>query len=291
MFKRPKPHMDALVELYQMARRNVPPAERDMTRGAANLRPQFIQFNRCRHVLIEDVRIRNSPFWTIHPYLCSDVLIRRVDIFAHGHNNDGVDPEMSQNVLIEQCVFDQGDDAVAIKSGREDDAWRLATPSRNIVVRNCRVKNGHQLVAVGSEMSGGVENVLIDDCHFAAGEVVARTAIANILFIKTNERRGGFVRNIHMSNVTATKIEGAIVGIDTDVLYQWRTLVPTYQRRLTPIEAIYVSNVRVGEAAHIAELKGEKELPIRRVTLRANHAAKLTRQAVVAQNVEGLATY
>jgi len=286
-YARPQPHMEALVELYQMARRGVPAAQRDMTTGAANLRPHFIQFNRCRNVLIEGVHIENSPFWTIHPYLCRDVVIRRVSIRAHGHNNDGVDPEMSQNVLIEDCVFDQGDDAVSVKSGREFDAWRLATPSRNIVMRRCRVKNGHQLMAIGSELSGGVENVIVDDCHFEYGEARAKTAINNILFIKTNERRGGFVRNIHLSNVSATEIAGGVLSIDTDVLYQWRRLTPTYDRRPPPVTGIHVRDVRVARAAFLCQIKGEAALPVRDVSMRAVRAGHLGGAAVRNRNVAG----
>jgi polygalacturonase len=266
-YQRPKPHMDALVALYHMAVKGVPVAQRDMTAGQANLRPHFIQFNRCRNVLVEDIHIVDSPFWTVHPYLCRDVVIRRVDIRAHGHNNDGIDPEMTQNVLIEDCVFDQGDDAVSVKSGRDQEAWRIGVPAKNIVMRNCRMKNGHQLMAIGSELSGGVENVFVDNCHFDHADSQTKSSITNLLYVKTNERRGGFVRNIHLSNVSATRIAGGVLCVETDVLYQWRTLVPTLERRLTPIEGLYVSKVRVGEAQFICKIKGEAELPVRGVTL------------------------
>ena len=160
-----------------------------MAEGENNLRPQFIQFNRCRNVLIENVRIRNSPFWTIHLFLSESIVVRGIDIRAHGHNNDGIDPEMTRNLLVENCRFDQGDDAIAIKSGSNHDGWRLDTPSENIVIRNCDVIEGHQLVAIGSELSGGIRNVYVHDCKFAPGYKPF-----NLLFIKTNIRRGGFVR-------------------------------------------------------------------------------------------------
>ena len=176
--------------------------ERQMANDTARFRPQFIQFNRCENILMDGVSITNSPFWTIHPFLSKDVVLRNLKVYAHGHNNDGVDPEMSQNVLIENCVFDQGDDAIAIKSGCGKNAWLLNTPSKNIVIRNCTVKNGHQLVAIGSELSGGVENVFIDNCT-----VIDGAKLNHLLFIKTNERRGGFVNNIYMSNIVSGKID------------------------------------------------------------------------------------
>jgi polygalacturonase len=285
-YARPKTHMDALVALYKMADALEPVAKRDMTTGLANLRPQFVQFNRCRHVLVEDIHIVDSPFWTVHPYLCRDVVIRRVDIRAHGHNNDGVDPEMSQNVLIEDCVFDQGDDAVSVKSGRDRDAWRLGIPSRNIVMRNCRVKNGHQMMAIGSELSGGIENVYVDNCHFDDAGPRARTAIMNLLYVKTNERRGGYVRNIYMNNVSATRITGGILCVETDVLYQWRTLMPTNERRLTPISGLYVSNVEVAEAKFVCQIKGQAELPVRDVRLRDLRVRSVLGTPVLTENVE-----
>lgn len=285
-FARPKPHMDSLVALYDLAYNNAPVADRKMAVGENHLRPHFVQFNRCRNVLVEDISIEDSPFWVMHPLMCRDVVIRRIKVRAHGHNNDGVDPEMSQNVLIEDCVFDQGDDAISVKSGRDIDAWRLNTPSRNVIMRNCRVKAGHQLMAIGSELSGGIENVFVDNCHFDrdGGDGVA---INNILYVKTNERRGGYVKNIHVSNVSATKIVGGVLCVETDVLYQWRTLMPTYVRKLTSIEGLHVSDIRVDETKFICAIKAEAEAPVRNVSLRRIQAAKVTDTPVTTENVQG----
>jgi polygalacturonase len=286
-YARPKAHMDALVKLYHMSATNVPVSERQMAAGEANLRPHFVQFNRCRHVLIEDISIENSPFWVLHPYLSRDIVIRRVKIRANGHNNDGVDPEMSQNVLIEDCVFDQGDDAVSVKSGRDLEAWRIGVPARNIVMRNCRIKNGHQLMAIGSELSGGIENVFVDNCHFDHGDSQKPSTINNILFVKTNERRGGYVKNIHVSNVSATRIAGGVLSVETDVLYQWRNLVPTYERRLTPIDGLYVSNVTVREADFVCHIKAEAEMPVTNVTLRDIKVNTVAGTPISTVNVRG----
>ena len=266
-FKRPKGHMESLKRLYNLASYNKPMEERQMVNDSAHFRPQFIQFNRCENVLMDGVTITNSPFWTIHPFLSKNVILRNLKVYAHGHNNDGVDPEMSQNVLIENCVFDQGDDAIAIKSGCGTGAWLLNTPSKNIVIRNCTVKNGHQLVAIGSELSGGVENVFIDKCT-----VVDGAKLNHLLFIKTNERRGGYVKNIYMSNIVAGKIDQGIFGIETDVLYQWRDLVPTIERRLTPIKNVYLENVKATEVKFISRVLGQKELPVENVFLKNVHA-------------------
>jgi len=262
-FTRPRGHLESIKRLYNLAWNRTPVEERQMVNDTANLRPQFIQFNRSENILIEGITITNSPFWTIHPYLSKNVVIRKIKVYAHGHNNDGVDPEMSQNVLIEDCLFDQGDDAIAIKSGRNPEGWRLKTPSKNIVIRNCTVKNGHQLVAIGSELSGGIENVLVENCT-----VIDGAKLNHLLFIKTNERMGGYVKNIYARKLKAGKIDLGILGIETDVLYQWRSLVPTYEKRLTPIKNIFLEDIAASDVKFVSRILGQKELPVQTVTIR-----------------------
>lgn len=279
-FARPKPHMESIKRLYLQGISYTPVIQRQMVNDTAHLRPQFIQFNRCENVLLEGISIQNSPFWTIHPYLCKNVSIRKVNVYAHGHNNDGVDPEMSQNVLIENCVFDQGDDAIAIKSGRNPEGWRLKTPSKNIIIRNCLVKNGHQLVAIGSELSGGIENVWIQNC-----EVVDGAKLFHLLFIKTNERMGGYVDHIYVENIKSGKIDQGILGIETDVLYQWRNLVQTFEKRLTPIKNVFLNNVQATEVTFISRILGQKELPIENVQLKSVKATKVIDQPSIHENI------
>ncbi|MBF4494807.1 glycoside hydrolase family 28 protein [Flavobacterium sp. MR2016-29] len=279
-FARPKAHMESLKRLYYLASYKKPVEERQMVNDTANLRPHFIQFNRCENILMDGVTITNSPFWTIHPFLSKHVVLRNLKVYAHGHNNDGVDPEMSQNVLIENCVFDQGDDAIAIKSGCGIDAWNLHTPSKNIVMRNCTVKNGHQLVAIGSELSGGIENVFIDNCT-----VVDGAKLNHLLFIKTNERRGGYVKNIYMTNITSGKIDEGILGIETDVLYQWRDLVPTIERRLTPIKDVYLENIKATNVKFISRILAQKELPVENVFLKNVTADTVKGEKSIHENV------
>lgn len=279
-FPRPQPHMNSLKHLYTMASKGVPVEERQMVNDTAHLRPHLIQFNRCKNVLLEDFSIENSPFWTIHPYMCSDVVIRKLKVYAHGHNNDGVDPEMSQNMLIDDCYFDQGDDAIAVKSGRNQDAWRLNTPTKNLVIRNCKVRNGHQLLAIGSELSGGIENVFMDNCTVADG-----ASMFHLVFIKTNERRGGYVKNIHVSNIKADKMREGILGIETDVLYQWRDLVPTYERRLTPISDVILENIEANDVKFVSCIQGQEEMPVKNIMLKNVKTRVIEKEAYFNKNV------
>jgi len=279
-FPRPRPHMESIKNLYNWAQDELPVEKRIMVNDTANLRPQFIQFNRCENVLIEDIKIRNSPFWTVHLYLSKDIVVRNIDIYAHGHNNDGIDPEMSQNVLIENCVFDQGDDAIAIKSGRNPEGWRLQTPSKNIVIRNCTMKDGHQLLAIGSELSGGIENILVDNCVAGSG-----AKLMHLLFIKTNERMGGYVKNIYFKNIIAQDVQDGILGIDTDVLYQWRTLVSTRIKKTTPIENIFLENIQAKKGKFVTKINGNPELPAQNVVLKNVYLENSTQERIQNKHV------
>ena len=259
-FARNAGHRAATRKLYDWCSFLVPVEERDLTKlPESNVRPHLVQFNRCKGVRLEGFRIRESPFWTIHLYLCDGVVARGLDVRARGHNNDGIDIEMTKNVLVENCRFDQGDDAVVIKAGRNHDAWRLATPSENIEVRNCTVVRGHVLLGIGSEMSGGVRNVYLHDC-------VLESEAHRLFYVKTNERRGGFVENIRMENVTAKTVRFGVMDVETDVLYQWRDF-PTHDVRITPIKNLSMKNVTAEEAEWRVHILGDKRLPVDGVSL------------------------
>lgn len=277
-FKRPKAHMDALKELYTMASTDVPVAERQMAKGENNLRPHLIHFNRCGNILLDGFKIRQSPFWTIHLYLCDGGVARNLDVKAHGHNNDGIDIEMTKNFLVENCVFDQGDDAVVIKAGRNRDAWRLNSACENIVIRNCTILKGHTMLGIGSEMSGGIRNIYMHDC--SAPETVHR-----FFFIKTNHRRGGFIENIYLENVKSNSTQ-RVFEIDTEVLYQWKDLVPTYEERITRIERIFINNVVCESADAIYELKGNPKDPIRNVEVKNIQVGKVRKFIKKIKNAE-----
>lgn len=256
-FKRPEAHLNALRQLYSIGSTDVPVEQRQMARGENHLRPHLIHFNRCKNILLEDFHIHQSPFWTIHLYLCNSGVVRHLDVQAHGHNNDGIDLEMSRNFLIENCKFDQGDDAVVIKAGRNQDAWRLNTPSENIVVRDCDILNGHTLLGIGSEISGGVRNIYMTRCKVPQN-------VHRLFFLKTNHRRGGFIENIYLEDIEAGDMLRTF-EVDTEVLYQWKDLVPTYETRITRIDGIHVKNIHCQSADAIYELKGDARLPIRNV--------------------------
>ena len=227
---------------------------------------------------MDGFKIRESPFWTIHLYMCDGGLVRNLDVKAHGHNNDGIDFEMSRNFLVEDCSFDQGDDAVVIKAGRNQDAWRLNTPCENIVIRNCQILKGHTLLGIGSEISGGIRNIYMHDC-------TAPNSVMRLFFVKTNHRRGGFIENVYMKNVQAGMAQ-RVLEIDTEVLYQWKDLVPTYEERITRIDGIYMDKVTCESADAIYELKGDAKLPVKNVTIKNVKVGEVKKFVKKVNNVE-----
>ena len=174
------------------------------------LRPQLVSFNKCEGILLEDITLLRSPFWVIHPLHSTDITVRRVKMINDGPNGDGCDPECCDRVLIEDCYFDTGDDCIAIKSGRNRDGRERNMPSKNIIIRNCEMKNGHGGVVVGSEISGGCQNVYAHDCVMDSPE------LERVLRIKTNSCRGGIIENINMRNITVGQCKEAVLKINTD---------------------------------------------------------------------------
>ena len=174
------------------------------------LRPQLVNFNWCQRVLLEDVTLLRSPFWVIHPLHSTDITVRRVKMINDGPNGDGCDPECCDRVLIEDCFFNTGDDCIAIKSGRNRDGRERNMPSKNIIIRNCTMHNGHGGVVVGSEISGGCKNVFAHDC------VMDSPNLDRVLRIKTNSCRGGIIENINMRNIKVGQCREAVIKINLD---------------------------------------------------------------------------
>jgi polygalacturonase/rhamnogalacturonyl hydrolase YesR len=174
------------------------------------LRPQLINFNKCEGILLEDVTLLRSPFWVIHPLHSTDITVRRVNIINDGPNGDGCDPECCDRVLIEDCFFNTGDDCIAIKSGRNRDGRERNMPSKNIIIRNCEMKNGHGGVVIGSEISGGCQNVFAHDCVMDSPE------LERVLRIKTNSCRGGIIENINMRDIKVGVCKESVLKINLD---------------------------------------------------------------------------
>jgi polygalacturonase len=194
-------------KLFKMNEENIPVDKRIMGKGEY-LRPNFVQFYNCENILIRGVEFKDSPMWFINPVLCKNITIKGVKIEGLGPNNDGCNPESCENVLISDCFFNTGDDCIAIKSGRNNDGRRIGKPSENIIIKNCKMKEGHGGVVIGSEISGGVRNIFVENCEMDSPN------LDRAIRIKTNSIRGGFVENLYARNIKIGVVKEAVLKIN-----------------------------------------------------------------------------
>lgn len=193
---------------FEMGAAGVPVEQRVFGTPEAAIRPSFVSFVDCRNVLMEDFTIGSGPNWTIHPIYCENVTIRRVQVLTDGPNNDGIDPDSCRDVLIEDCTFDTGDDCVVLKSGYNQDGWRVARPTENVIMRRCTSKRGHGGLVIGSEMSGNVRHVYMEDCQFEGTDRAIR--------IKSRADRGGVVEQIYARNLQVKEMLREVVILNMD---------------------------------------------------------------------------
>lgn len=220
-------------------------------------RPVMVQLTSCRNVLLEGVTFQNSPAWNIHPLMCENLIIDGVFVKNPDYaiNGDGLDIESCRNVIIYRSVLDCGDDAICLKSGKDEAGRRRGIPTENVIVRDCRVFRGHGGFVVGSEMSGGVTNVSVRDCEFIGTDVGLR--------FKSTRGRGGVVSNIFIDNVNMLDISGDAITFD---LYYW---VFTPLKEIPPVDEttpqfkdIFISHVTSRNSGKALKFNGIPEMPI-----------------------------
>jgi polygalacturonase len=247
-------HDKAQAELRQMAEDGVPVEERVFGEGSY-LRPNFIQPYRCENVLIQGVTILNSPMWVINPVLCTNVTVDGVTVNSMGPNSDGCNPESSRYVLIQNCSFNNGDDCIAIKSGRDADGRRVNVPSEYIVIRNCTMANGNGGVVIGSETSGSIRHVYAEECHMSSPR------LHRALRIKSSSRRGGTIEDIYYRNIEVGRVNHHVIHINM--------LYGEPGEFFPQVRNIFVDNLIATEGSQVGiYMKGIDEHPIKDIYLR-----------------------
>jgi len=220
-----------------MNHRQLPVAERRFGEGHY-LRPQLIQFVNSKNILIEDVTIEDAPFWCVHLLKSERITLRGLKYNAHNKNNDGIDIEQSKYVLIEDIDFDNADDNIAIKAGRDHDGRASShQPSQHILIRNNRFKGLHAIV-IGSEMSAGVQKVYAYD-NRASGY------LKRGIYLKTNSDRGGYIRDVSITDTQFGDVEDAIY-VTANYHGEGSGDFPS------KISNIYISNVSFGNVSNTA---------------------------------------
>ncbi len=241
----------------------------------AFLRPVMVNLTGCKNVLLEGVCFENSPAWNLHPLCCENLILNHLTIRNpwYSQNGDGVDVESCKNVLIKDCSFDVGDDAICMKSGKNEDGRKRGIADENIIVDGCTVYHGHGGFVVGSEMSGGVKNVSVSNCLFIGTDVGLR--------FKSTRGRGGIVENIFIENINMTEIlneallfdlfyggKGAGEETDEEVAARMGTCVPAVTEETPQFRNITIENVVCRNAKRPIYFNGLPEMPIQNVTLR-----------------------
>ena len=261
---------------YEMSAMNVPP--QDLTEAQYEeirdfLRPELVCLKNCDRVLLEDCVFQNSPSWNLHPLMCRDVTVRGVTVRNpyQAQNGDGIDLESCVGALIVDSSFDVGDDGICIKSGKDEDGRRRAAPCRNVIVDNCTVFHGHGGFVVGSEMSGGVDNMCVRNCRFLGTDVGLR--------FKSTRGRGGVVSNIYVDNIYMTDIITEPVLFDLH--YTGTSAVEAAEKGQkveeeafevnegTPeFRDIFISGIVCNGAGRAMYFNGLPEMPVRNVSIK-----------------------
>jgi polygalacturonase len=260
--------------LQEMVARGTPVRDRLFGEGSY-LRPQFIQPYRSKNILIEGVTLKGSPMWQVHPVLCTNVTVQKLRIIADGPNTDGCDPESCKDVLIQDCVFSTGDDCIAIKAGRNNDGRRVPVRSENIIIRGCRMNEGHGGITVGSEISGGVRNVFAENCTMDS------PSLNQALRFKNNALRGGLLEDFYFRNIEVGQVADATIAIDFN--YEEGENGP-----FTPIvRNIVISRLTSGKSTYALDMQGFKNAPITNVVLEDCTFENVARGDIL-KNVKGL---
>ena len=269
--------------LVDIPEQGIPLEDRVFGTREAGVRPVFCQFIECDRVLIEDVRFQNSPSWTLQPIWCRELTIRRVTVFnppsPQSRNTDGIDPDACRNVLVEHCHVSTGDDAICLKAGLGQDAWKDGRPCENVCIRHCRIGTGHGGITIGSDMSGGVRNVYVHDCELDGTDRGIR--------IKSKPGRGGFVENVRIEHIRMRNMRSH--AIDINLVYDGNIEETLDLERLEHVprfEDIVIRDVRCESAVHPIRLQGLPGYPVQRVALENIHIASGGKSCI--RDVEGL---
>ncbi len=263
-------------QLRQMGHEGVPDSLRVFGAGHY-LRPSLIEFFECTNILLEDLTVRGSPFWTVHPVFSRHITIRGLTIRKGTTNDDGIDPDSCEDVLIEDCDIRTDDDPISIKAGRDQDAWQRPG-TRRVVVRNCTLQSfvGNAL-CIGSEMSGGVERVFFEDCRILS--------TPNAFNFKCNLDRGGHIRQVYIRRLAADtcRDHGLLFQMDYHG-YRGGQFPPDY-------EDLFLQDITIKQVGKVGfQVNGVAGSPIRRVWLERITVGQVPQVADI-RFVEGLRTY
>ena len=230
-------------------------------------RPVLLEFTRCQRVLLQEATFSNSPAWNVHPFMCEDVTLERINVRNpwYAQNGDGLDLESCNRALIKDCTFDVGDDAICIKSGKDAEGRSWKRPCQNVVIEGCTVLHGHGGFVIGSEMSSGARNIWVHNCVFNGTDTGLR--------MKSTRGRGGLVENIYIDHIYMVDI--ATDAFTFDLYYANKPVVGNSDKDTSSADAVpavteetpsfrnlYISDIVCQGAARAVWFNGLPEMPL-----------------------------
>ena len=237
------------------------------------LRPNMVLFTKCKNVLLEGVIFQNSHAWCLHPLMCENLTVKNIFVKNpwYAQNGDGIDVESCKNVLIENSVFDVGDDALCMKSGRDAEGRKRGMPTENVIIRGCTVYASHGGFVIGSEMSGGARNIYVSNCTFIGSDIGLR--------FKTTRGRGGVVENIFIKDIYMKNIPAEAILFDMYYMAKDPVALVGEKRELPKVEFkqfdettpsfrnFHISNVYCNGAEKGIFLRGVPEMHVKDIVL------------------------
>jgi polygalacturonase len=219
--------------------------------------PCLIEPVGCKDVRLEDFSTKFTRLWSIHLAFCDGVVARNLTIRSTAANGDGIDVDSSKNIRIEHCDIDTGDDCIALKSGRGSEGVRIGRPTEDVVITNCVLGSGFAGLAVGTELSGGIRNVRVEDCIFTRG--------ANSIFIKSREDRAGYIENITGQNLDCRATTFLVIDLMDKGIKDEEPV--TGLAGWTPAKQIAFSNVKVNVTTLLDEHLVSPQKPLDGLTV------------------------
>jgi len=272
---------DGINAIYTACMNDTPVEERVYGTPEYGLRPCMVQFVNCENILIEGLTLKNSPFWTVHQLWSDNVTVRGLTLINpfKSPNTDSINIEGCNRVLVEHCtILGGGDDIYTIKSGRGTDGWNVGKPCENVVIRYCKAYDtrGGGIV-IGSEMSGGVRNILAHDCEFHN--------IMNGMKIKSKKGRGGYVQNIEYRNIKASKL---LYGISVTLKYSYDDIFAGNDLEAMPdIKNIHFENFECDTAENAVLLQGVSGCHVSDISLK-NINVKNAKNGIVCEYADNV---
>jgi polygalacturonase len=246
-------------------------------------RPRMINLYSCTNVVLRDITILNSPSWNVHPVYCEHFLMDNVTVIspANSPNTDAVDPDSCKDVHISNCYMDVGDDCVVIKSGFNADGRRVGRPCEDVLINNCTFAHGHGGVVIGSEMSGSVRNVVVENCICDGTQRGLR--------VKTALGRGGVIEHFRVSNMVMRNILDTAFSITAAYGdgQEEPDSAKTAAETIPVMRHIHWSNISVVNAKRLGDISSLQQSPLEDFSLR-NVQAVGAQAGIRCNNAKGL---